>query len=156
MSAGFHESRQVAAWVFALAAVPVLVVVFLVAGGRAEVPLAAAAAVLVVAALVASFAVLRVRVDDEAVSWRFGLGPLGRRIPLRRIAGVEVGETSFWWGYGLRWTRRGWLWRSTGVRAVWLTLEDGRRVGVGSDDSEALAAAIRGRLARAPASPEEA
>ena len=87
----------------------------------------------------------RVERRDQA----FGIGLFSRRIPLARVRDVEVRRSAWYWGWGIRWTPRGWLWRSSGLDAVWVHLDSGRQAGMGSPDPEGLAAAIRARLERA-------
>ena len=135
-----YRSKQVAWWGFALAAL-------MAAGGivLAARELAVGLGLVAVALLVANFGLLTVRVDEREVRWSFGALP-GRRIPLERIADVQTERSPWYWGWGIRWTPRGWLWRSAGLDAVWLTLTDGKRVGVGSEDPRDLERAIRARL----------
>jgi hypothetical protein len=138
----------VALWGLALAGVMVLGgIVLAVQGGREPVLIGIGLAV--VALLVSNFAVLRVRVDDEQVHQAFGIGLFSRRIPLARVRDVEVRRSAWYWGWGIRWTPRGWLWRSSGLDAVWVRLDSGRQAGMGSPDPEGLAGAIRARLDRA-------
>ena len=121
-------------------------------GGSIEPPTSPAAwivwgvLVLVVAALFL-FSSLSVRVDDVEVSVWFGPGWPRTTIPLGEIEGAEPVTRSWVWGYGLRWTPKGWLWRASGVNAVQIARRDGRSTFVGTDDPEGLTAAIRERIA---------
>lgn len=141
-----YESRQSASWTIVLAMVLGAVGVALaVAGttvGGAGLAVVGFGLVLV-ALLISSFASLTVRVTAEEVCWSFGMGLFRRRIPLARVRDVEVRRSAWYWGWGIRWTPRGWLWRAGGLDAVWLELEGGKRVGVGSPDPEGLARAVR-------------
>jgi hypothetical protein len=143
-----YESKQTAGWAFAGAGLLAAagVVIAAVAGAAGEPEALMGVGLLAVALLMANFAVLTVRVNDSEVAWRFGRGPIGWRVPLRRIRGVEVGRTHWYWGWGIRWTRRGWLWRATGLDTVWLELDSDRSVGVGARDPRQLAEAVRKRL----------
>lgn len=145
-----YESKQVATWGIALAALLGL-------GGLVQGALFALAGrqealvglgLVLVALLVANFAVLTVRVTDTEVRWSFGTGLIGRRVPLERVRGAAVRRSPWYWGWGIRWTPRGWLWRSSGLDAVWLELAGGKQIGVGSPDPAGLAHAIQGGLKR--------
>jgi hypothetical protein len=143
-----YESRSTAWWLFALAVLLGVGGLALAVGfglaGRAEVFIGLG---LVPFALVlANFGVLTVRVGGDELAWRFGPGPVGRRIPLRRVRSVEERRTPWYWGWGIRWTPRGWLWRAHGLDAVWLELDDGKWVGVGTQDPGGLSGALRARI----------
>lgn len=112
-------------------------------------PLALAALGLLLVALVL-FATLTTAVEDGAFLCYFGPGLIRRRVPLARIAAVEVTRNRWYWGWGIRLTPRGWLWNVSGLDAVELHLRDGRRFRVGTDEPEKLAAALRERGVAAP------
>ena len=86
-------------------------------------------------------------VDDALVIRWLPIG--GTRIPYEQIREVEVAEyrpLRDYGGWGIRWTPwAGWAWNVHGRRGVRLVLEDGRRVMVGSQQPEALAAALDAR-----------
>jgi hypothetical protein len=88
------------------------------------------------------FRKLTIRVDAEAVSLGFGPGWPGKRIPLAEIEAAEVAYQPWYWGWGIRWTPRGWLWRVAGLRCVELRRRSGRSFFVGTDDPEGLVRAI--------------
>jgi hypothetical protein len=86
---------------------------------------------------------LSVRVDGEAVTVWFGPGWPRTRVPLADIEAAESVTKSWLWGFGLRWTPRGWLWRVSGLHAVELRRGDRKSLFVGTDDPEGLVHAIR-------------
>lgn len=88
------------------------------------------------------FAHLRVRVDDTAVTVSFTTGWPGRRVTLDDIAQTSVVTMSAVYGWGIRAVPGGWLWRAGGRRAVRIDRVSGRALVIGSDEPEALAAAI--------------
>jgi hypothetical protein len=69
-----------------------------------------------------------------------------RRIPLTRIRGVSVVETPWYFGWGIRLTPWGWLWRVYGRSGVELKFDDGHRFRVGSDEPDKLVEALRREL----------
>jgi hypothetical protein len=79
---------------------------------------------------------------------RFGFGWPRKTLPLKGIAAVEVTRTTFLEGWGLRRTRRGWLYNVSGFDAVLLRLADGRSMMVGTDEPRRLKAAIERAQAR--------
>lgn len=106
-------------------------------------------AVLVVcAAVMVLFSTLTVEVTGDAVRAHFGPGWPSRSIPLRAIDYVRPMEVPWYFGWGVRWIPRGWMFRGSGTAVVEIELDTGRRFCVGSPEPEALAEAIdhaRGR-----------
>ena len=85
---------------------------------------------------------LTVRIQDDQLQVRFGLGFPRKTLPLGEIAAVEVTRTTFLEGWGLRRTRRGWLYNVSGFDAVLLRLTSGRTLMVGTDEPRRLKTAI--------------
>lgn len=103
-------------------------------------------------AAMAIFSSLKVTVDEATVVASFTGGLLARRIALGEIASTQVVKIPWHRGYGVRRTGHGWLYNVWGRRAVKLELTDGRTFTIGSDEPEALLAAIeQARQQRAPA-----
>lgn len=90
------------------------------------------------------FGTLTVTVDREALTCRFGpIGLIRKRLRLGDIRGASAIRTSPVWGWGIRWTPRGWLWNVWGLDAVEVQLANGRRFLVGTDEPLALVDALR-------------
>lgn len=105
-------------------------------------------AIIMLLAVMAFFGVLTVEVGEEEVTAQFGMGFPRRRIPLREIEYVRPMEMPWYFGWGVRWVPRGWMFRGSGTAVVEVGLETGRRFCIGSPEPEALAEAIdhaRGR-----------
>jgi hypothetical protein len=112
--------------------------------GQPRPPLGLVAAGFGVAALVcAMWGSMTVRIQDDELRIRFGLGWPRRTVTLSDISGVEITRTSFFDGWGVRWTRRGWLFNVSGYDAVLLKLRGGRNLLVGSDEPRRLKAALQ-------------
>lgn len=144
-----YESKSKAHWALALSGLMAGIGVGVTAVGLAEGQPEALVALLLLplAAFVSTFRVLTVQVSADEVRWFFGSGWLGRSVPLARVRGAEARRSAWYWGWGIRWTPSGWLWRAHGLDAVWLELENGRSVGIGTEDPEGLERAVRERLA---------
>lgn len=118
-------------------------------GTRPDVP---RAVVWVVAASAAiAFAVMlglgrmRVVVDGREIRVTFPLGWPRTVIPLAELKEARGARLSWWWGWGLRWTPRGWLWRLRGLHAVALERTNGRVFHVGVDEPRKLLDALAAR-----------
>lgn len=111
-------------------------------------PLASFTLAAVVALLLAGFGSLAVRVDEEAVKLRFGVGLIRRTIALDRIVSAARVRNRWWYGWGIRLTPHGWLWNVSGLDAVELRLTDGKLFRIGTGDPEGLQGALEARLGR--------
>lgn len=100
----------------------------------------------IVAALVGilafSFSAMTVRVTDRFVHWRFGPGVMRRKIALSQIQNASITKTTWLEGWGIHYTSRGWLYNVGGFDAIHITLKDGSRVILGSNDVQKLHQAI--------------
>jgi hypothetical protein len=65
-----------------------------------------------------------------------------RTIPLDEIESAKVIRVPWYVGWGMRWTGH-WLYNVSGRMAILLQLRRGRAFGVGTDEPEALLAALR-------------
>jgi hypothetical protein len=141
-----YEHRQFSPLILAAALAP-LALASLVRGGdeaRRSRRLRAMAGTAIVAL---PFTLLITRVDENGISWAFGLGFPAGRVNFGDIAHIEITKTRFLEGFGIHWTpRHGWLWNAAGFDAVMIRKHDGRVVTLGTDDSQGLYDAIQRRL----------
>jgi hypothetical protein len=91
----------------------------------------------------ALFYKLRITIDDETLCALFGLGIIRKRVRLAEIVGCEPIRIRWWYGWGIHLTPSGWLYNVSGFDAVAITLRDGRRFALGTDDPLGLTNAIR-------------
>ena len=92
------------------------------------------------------FSILTVKVDGEEVSVRFGVGLIRKRFPLSEIESHSAVRNPWYYGWGLRRTPIGWLYNVSGLEAVEITMKDGSKVRIGTDDPVGLDAAIGAAL----------
>ena len=89
---------------------------------------------------------LTVRVDEEAVALRFGIGIIRRRFPIAAIESARAIRNPWYCGWGIRRIRNGWLFNVSGFDAVELGMADGRRYRIGTDEPDRLRHEILRRL----------
>jgi hypothetical protein len=130
----------------------ILVVVFLgvvtmvlIAAAAADEPGAAIfagllAAVVAVVALV--FSRLTVTVAAGVVEAAFGAGWPRRVIEVSDIAAIRVVTNRWWYGWGIRLIPGGWMYNVWGLSAVELDLRSGKKFRIGTDEPQALIAAL--------------
>jgi hypothetical protein len=102
--------------------------------------------VAVVAVMLALFSTLTVVVDDRAVRVLFGLGSLRREVMLADITAARKVRNHWYAGWGVRIIPRGRLYNVGGLDAVELEMDNGRVVRVGTDQPDALLAAVQAAL----------
>jgi hypothetical protein len=102
------------------------------------------AAVLVIALFL--FSSLTTEVTETRLSWRFGPGLIKKHIDLSEIATAEITKSHWIDGWGIHYTRRGWIYNASGYEAVLVTPNNGRSFLIGSDDAIGLWEAIQLRL----------
>ena len=88
------------------------------------------------------FATLNVKVDDQMIQIRFGLGAIRKGFRLNEIENYRVVTNPWYYGWGIRFTPRGWLYNVSGFSAIELQMKNGKRFRIGTDDSEGLAKAV--------------
>jgi hypothetical protein len=97
------------------------------------------------------FGSLTTEVDEQRFTFWFGPGVMRRSFALSHILSCTPVTSPWWYGSGIHWTPDGWLYNVASGGAVQLTLGDGRRLRVGTDEPEELCRLIRIRKGAAPA-----
>ena len=123
----------------------------LVAGGiaafqalyGASSPLIPGIAMLVLAVAACLFYSLTVSVSREQISLRFGVGLVRKNFRTSDVRNVDVVPNRWYYGGAVKRTPHGWQYSVSGLDAVELTLTDGRKYRVGTDEPKKLLAAIR-------------
>lgn len=85
---------------------------------------------------------LTVTIDEKIIRIRFGPGVFWKTYPLADIADCQHVRNGWWWGWGIRWYVRGWLYNIDGLDAVEISFKNGKKVRIGTDEPEVLSAAI--------------
>ncbi len=85
---------------------------------------------------------LTVEVDEENIRIRFGPGLIKRSWPVSDCIGARATRTRLIDGWGIRLTREGWLYNISIPHAVLVRFENGKAIQLGTDEPEALLAAM--------------
>jgi hypothetical protein len=93
---------------------------------------------------------LRISIDGETLCASFGIGIIRKKVRLAEVAGCEAIRIRWWYGWGIHFTPYGWLYNVSGFDTVAITLHDGGKFAVGTDDPRGLIAAILQDLACHP------
>jgi len=89
-----------------------------------------------------AFSSLTVTVDQDTLTWHFGLEFWKKSTARSEITNVRSVETRWWDGWGIRWTPNGWLYNVAGFDAVAVTTRDGKTVMIGTDEPDTLVSAL--------------
>ena len=90
----------------------------------------------------ALFYKLTIAINQETLCASFGIGIIRKRVSVAEIVACEPIRTRWWYGWGIHLTPYGWLYNVLGLDAVAITLRNGKKFAVGTDDPQGLAAAI--------------
>ena len=121
-----------------------LLAIILIASGFAglshrEIPLVVSIIVLVCLVL---FYKLRITIDRGTLCASFGIGVIRKKVRLAEIVAYEPIRIRWWYGWGIHLTPCGWLYNVSGFDAVVITLRDGKKFALGTDDPHGLTTAI--------------
>ena len=89
---------------------------------------------------------LTVEVDETHIHIAFGVGLIRRSIALDQVEACQVVRTPWYFGWGIRYVFNGWLWNVSGFYSVELAYQNGGHFRIGTDEPEALEAAINAAL----------
>ena len=134
-----YEHRQIGhVIIWSLLAIMLIVSGFAGLSHR-EIPLVVSIILLVCLIL---FYKLRITIHGETLCASFGIGVFRKRVALAQIVGCEPIRIRWWHGWGIHLTPYGWLYNVSGFHAVAITLRNGRKFALGTDDSRGLVDAI--------------
>ena len=123
-----------------LVAVMLVGAIFVVLGGLVLRPLFIVLPLLLLSAWL--FHSLTVEIGNGELRWHFGPGLISKRVLLNQIRSTKPVQTNLLEGWGIHLSRFGWLYNVSGYDAVAITLKDGKRFALGTDEPGALASAI--------------
>ena len=101
--------------------------------------------------LLTLFSTLTVRVGGEAITVQFGVGIIRKRLQLSDVECYATVRNPWYYGWGIRYTPRGWLYNISGLSAIELLMRNGKTCRIGTDDPEGLAQALGAALDEAGA-----
>ena len=92
------------------------------------------------------FSRLTVEADDQKLRFKFGVGLIRKQFEYSRIRSISTVKNKWYWGWGVRWFGRGWLYNVAGLDAVEISLKNGRIVRIGTNDPAILQRFVDARL----------
>ena len=109
----------------------------------AEAKSAALLAIVIAMGVAWLFGSMTIEVKDGTLQWWFGPYFWKKSVPLSEVETAEQVRNKWWWGWGIRYYGKGWLYSISGLDAVEVTLKSGKRIRLGTDDPRGLVAALQ-------------
>jgi hypothetical protein len=103
----------------------------------------AATVLVVLAVIVVLFHRLTVVIDEEELVVQFGPGVIRKRFKLNEIVSCQAVKIPWYYGWGIRATPQGIVFRVSGFHAVQVKLTTGKEFLIGTDVPQELEEAIR-------------
>ena len=88
------------------------------------------------------FAAMSVKVSDQKMKIQFGLGAIRKEFLIRDIETFREVKHPWHYGWGIRYTPRGWIFRVSGNSGIELQMKSGKLYQVGTDEPQKLAEAL--------------
>jgi len=85
---------------------------------------------------------LTATVSQGKLKFWFGVGLISKTYELNQIQSVACAQTSWIYGFGVRWIPGGWLYNVSGTKSVEVVFKNGKKIRIGTDQPEALKQAI--------------
>jgi hypothetical protein len=89
------------------------------------------------------FSTLTVAIWEDELEIRFGPGLIRKRFKLNEIESCQVVKSPWYYGWGIRVTPRGTLYRVSGFYSVEINLKTGKKYLIGTDVPQELEEAIK-------------
>jgi hypothetical protein len=91
---------------------------------------------------VLTFSRMHIEIRDQGLSWQFGSGFPRFSLPLSEVASARIVRNPWFYGLGIHFTPQGWLYNVSGRSAVEIIKSNGGRFRLGTNEPDALLAAI--------------
>lgn len=95
------------------------------------------------------FGSLTVKIDDRRLRLAYGVGLVRKSFDLGEVRSADRVRNPWYYFWGIRWYGRGLLYNVSGFDAVRIRLEGDREARIGTDEPDALEAAIRAAIGSA-------
>jgi hypothetical protein len=89
---------------------------------------------------------LTISIEDGFIKLRFGPGAWRKKFALEDIVSAKAVKSTFWHGWGIHYTGTAWLYNIAGFDAVEITLKNGKKKWLGTDQPQKLTTAINNTI----------
>jgi len=98
--------------------------------------------------ILASFTTLTASIDEKYLRIKFGYGIFRKKFSLNEIISAAIVTNRWYYGWGIRlrlWPKM-WIYNVSGFDAVEITMKNGKKYRIGTDESEKLKTALAVRI----------
>ena len=92
------------------------------------------------------FASMTVKISAQKMKIQLGLGAIRKQIPIKDIETYRVVTHPWYFGWGIRYTPRGWIFRVSGNSGIEIQMKGGKLYQVGTDEPQELVEALNQAL----------
>ena len=92
------------------------------------------------------FASMTVKISAQKMKIQLGLGVIRKEFPRKEIETYRVVTHPWHYGWGIRYTPRGWIFRVSGNSGIELQMKSGKLYQVGTDEPQKLGEALNQAL----------
>jgi hypothetical protein len=143
-----YTEKQNGSWILVLliaALIPILVIY--TGSSDEEWTIGTSIFILFMIAVAWLFFRLKTEIYSDHIRLSFGIGVISKNIELNRVKSVERVRNKWYYGWGIRFIGKGWLWNIWGLDAVELTFNDKKSVfRIGSQEADILKNRIEQQL----------
>jgi hypothetical protein len=134
----------------------ILTVVMLILHGFDEPPLAIVLIFVIITFIVCLLAFYRltITVSESRVGFSMGTGLIKKHYPVEEIESCRPVSNPPFYGIGIHWTPDGWLYNVSGRKAIELTFKNRKKIRIGTDRPEEIAALINKMLGNTAKNPD--
>ena len=127
-----YERKQLSRLFFPIVGILAVIYIFPLSRVVAYSPLLSLILLGIIIAIFLSFGWMTVIIDTDYLRVTFGLGIFRKKWKLSDVASVEIVRNKWWWGWGIRFYGKGWLYNIAGLDAVEIALNHPRLKARGS------------------------
>lgn len=84
------------------------------------------------------FSSILITINKQQIKWHFGPGIWRKTINLADIEKYRKVRNKWWYGWGIRRYKSGWLYNVSGLNAIEITLKSGKQLRLGTNEPEKL------------------
>ncbi len=139
-----YSHRQTGYSVMALMIIPVLIILLISFYHSFDWP--ALFAMLLIAFALSISGTMQVKIENNALLLKMGIGIIKRKFPLEEIIECSKVKNPWYYGWGVRLTPHGLLYNVSGFDAVKIKMKSGKQYRIGTDQPEKLEQAIKQQI----------
>ncbi len=136
-----YKHRQIGYLIIAIFAIVEAWLIYKILSPAGTIWLELVSAVIIISC--ALFCSLTVEIKESFLDITFGIGLIKKKFKIEDIMSANAVKNKWYYGWGIRLIRNGWLYNVSGLDAVEIKMKNGKIYRIGTDEPEKLLEAIR-------------